>query len=77
MTGRATVEAPQAAVRVEAIIDGKSFGATGFAPFRIALGDISSAKTLELKVTNTLANEYEEYLAPSGLVGGAVLKFEK
>jgi len=77
MTGRATVEAPQAAVRVEAIVDGKSCGATGFAPFRIALGDISSAKTLELKVTNTLANEYEEYLAPSGLVGGAVLKFEK
>ena len=77
INGNAVVEAPGAAVRMEAIVDGKSCGTTGFPPFRIALGDISNAKVLELKVTNTLANEYEEYLAPSGLINGAVLKIKK
>ena len=71
--GRAVLETPQAAVRVEAFVDGVSRGATGFPPYRIDLGDVTGAKKLELRVTNTLANEFEEFLAPSGLVGGAKL----
>ncbi len=76
-SGDAVLEVPDAAVRVAASVDGRSCGATGFPPFRIALGDISEAETLELHVTNTYANEFEEFLAPSGLVKGAKLLFEK
>jgi len=71
--GETVLEAPDAAVRFEAIVDGRSCGATGFPPFRIPLGDITDAQTLEIRVTNTYANEFEEYLAPSGLVKGAAL----
>jgi hypothetical protein len=75
LSGNAVLETPSAAVRVEAELDGVPCGSTGFPPFRIGLGDLTGAKTLKIRVTNTLANEYEEYLAPSGLVGGARLLF--
>ena len=71
--GEAALEAPDAAAKIEVRVDGRSCGATGFAPFRIDLGDLTSAKTLEVVVTNTLANAYEEFRAPSGLIGGASL----
>jgi len=71
--GAFILETPDAAVKVEAFIDGRACGNTAMPPYRINLGDISDGKVLELKVTNTYANEFEEYLAPSGLVGGAAL----
>ena len=71
VTGTATLETPGAAVRVEAVVDGVSRGAACFPPYRIELGDVTGARKLELRVTNTLANEFEEFLAPSGLVRGA------
>ena len=75
IAGHAVLETPAAAVRVEAFVDGVSRGATGFPPYRIDLGDVTGAKKLDIRVTNTLANEFEEVLAPSGLVGGAKLLF--
>jgi len=75
-SGNAVLETPDAAVRVEAIVDGLSKGSTGFPPYRINLGDITAASRLEICVTNTFANEFEEFLAPSGLVHGARLLFE-
>ena len=68
-------DVPEAAVRVEAFLDGKACGVACFSPFTIDLGEITQAQTLELRVTNTPANELEEFLAPSGLVGGAGLLF--
>ncbi len=76
ISGNAILETPSAAVRVEAFKDGVSCGSTCFPPYRIVLGDLTGAKKLKIRVTNTLANEYEEFLAPSGLVGGARLLFE-
>ena len=76
-SGRVMLETPDAAVKVEAVVDGKTIAVTGFPPYRIPLGDISEAKTLKIIVTNTLANEFEEYLAPSGLINGAALLVEK
>ena len=77
ITGHAVLETPAAAVRVEAIVDGVSRGAAAFPPYRIDLGDVTGVKKLEIRVTNTLANEFEEFLAPSGLVRGARLLMEK
>ncbi len=73
ISGNAVLETPSATVRVEAFLDGVSRGATGFPPYRIELGDLTAAKLLTIRVTNTLANEYEEFLAPSGLVNSARL----
>ena len=71
--GLAVLETPAAAVRVETFVDGMPRGVICFPPYRIDLGDVTEAKKLEIRVTNTFANEFEEFLAPSGLVGGACL----
>jgi hypothetical protein len=75
-SGEAVLSAPRAAAAVEVRLDGRSCGRTGFQPFLFPLGDITAAGTLEIAVTNTMANEYEEFKAPSGLIDGAALLFK-
>ena len=75
-SGNATFSAPGAVAHIEVWVDGKFCGKTAFAPFQVALGDISNSRELVVKVTNTSANEYEEFRAPSGLTGGAELLIE-
>jgi len=74
-SGKAVLETPRAAVRVKAFLDGRPCGETCMPPFTVDLGDVTGARLLELEVTNTLANDFEDFPAPSGLVGGAVLHF--
>ena len=49
-------------MRFEAIVDGRSCGATGFPPFRIPLGDITDALTPEDE------EDTEETVTGSGVV---------
>lgn len=69
------LELPDAAVRVEVTVDGIFKDGAGFAPYHIDLGQLSGTHHFEIKVTNTPANVLDEYLAPSGLVSGAVIKY--
>lgn len=77
ISGRVKLSAPHAAAKIEAVVDGKSCGATGFEPFVIDLGDVTEAGELVVRVTNTKANEWEEFKAPSGLIQGAELLLVK
>ena len=55
----------------EVFLDGKSVGTRMWAPYRVILGYHLAPKTyrLEVRVTNSMANEYEGSQQPSGLIG--------
>lgn len=59
----------------EVLVDGDAIGASLWAPHRI---DLSSVKAgphdLEVRVTNSMANEYEGTQSPSGLMGPVSLE---
>jgi hypothetical protein len=76
MRGSAILELPNLAVKAEVFLDGRFVAQTCLPPFRIALGELDGHGLLEIKVSNTLANQLEEYRAPSGLMGAAALLFE-
>lgn len=69
------LEMRKAAVRVEVVMDGISKGCVCFEPYHLDLGRLSGNHHLEIKVTNTLANQLDEYRAASGLISGAVIKY--
>ena len=73
--GPATLRLPKLAVKADVVLDGQPLGHISLPPFTMPLGDLTGHKILEITVTNTLANLLEEYCAPSGLVGGAILEW--
>ena len=56
-------------------LDGRHFGVRMWAPYRVCLGsDLASGTySLEVRVTNSMANEYEGRQRPSGLLGPVTL----
>ena len=58
----------------EVIIDGKSVGTRMWAPYDIPLGNVSSGRhSVDVRVTNSMANAYEGSQMPSGLMGPVTL----
>lgn len=54
-------------------IDGKFVGKKIFAPYNIALGDMSGKHTVEITVFNSMANAFEMYGEPSGITKGGFI----
>ena len=56
-------------------LDGQRVGVRMWAPYRVCLGSGLAAGTyrLEVRVTNSMANEYEGSQRPSGLLGPVTL----
>lgn len=59
----------------EVLLDGQSVGVRMWAPYRVRLGNHLAPGTyrLEVRVTNSMANEYEGSQGPSGLIGPVAL----
>ena len=54
----------------EVIVDGTSAGARMWAPYEILLPPAAAGRhRIEIRVTNSMANEYEGAQCPSGLMG--------
>ena len=58
----------------EVLIDGQSVGTRMWAPYDVHLGCVSPGRrTVEIRVTNSMANAYEGLQMPSGLMGPVTL----
>jgi hypothetical protein len=58
----------------EVLVDGSSVGVRMWPPYRLNLGSVDAGDhTLEIRVTNSMANEYEGMQLPSGLMGPVAL----
>ena len=58
----------------EVLVDGESVGCRMWAPHIVHLGSLSAGQHLiEVRVTNSMANEYEGMQLPSGLIGPVAL----
>jgi len=68
--GAAWVDLGKVGDIAEVVVDGRPAGVRMWSPYRLSLGELEAAgHHLEVRVTNSMANEYEGAQMPSGLMG--------
>ena len=74
--GHAKLFLPEVGSDCSVYLDGKFVGTCVWKPYLFALGTLSGRHAVRIRVNNTLANLFECYRKPSGLLQGGYIEYE-